>query len=81
MGFDATTRQSIAAALQKAANCSTLAAQATSPQSRALYVHLRDSWIEIANNLQVLTGEAGRNIHIRDLLDPGVNGPRGNRGH
>ena len=83
MASDDTTKQSVVSAWEKAENCSALGNEAHSRESRALYRHLRNSWIEIANNLQLLGGAGGlgRNRQIRTLLKPRINGQRRNRGH
>jgi hypothetical protein len=66
-------KQPVECAFEKALYCSECAEEAASPESRALYRHLRDSWIEVANNLQVYSGLGGveSNGQLRNLLEPG----------
>ena len=48
-------RKSIEEAWQKAADCAANAEQATDDQTRALFIKLRDSWIEVWHEQQVTT--------------------------
>jgi hypothetical protein len=41
-------------ALKKAATCAERAGTATDPDMRAFYIRLRDSWLNVANQLQVI---------------------------
>ncbi len=79
---DPSTKQSIEAAWEKAAECSTLRDEATTSESRKMYETLRDSWIEVANNLQSVDRSSflRRNGELGSLLKPQIIG-RGNRGH
>ena len=43
-----------AAAWQRAAECEALAAKAPTEESRKMYIALRDAWIELANELQIV---------------------------
>jgi hypothetical protein len=53
-----------AAAWQRAAECEALGTKAPTEESRKMYVTLRDAWIELANELQVVES-AARTIPTR----------------
>ena len=48
-----------AAAWQRAAECEALAAKAPTEESRKMYIALRDAWIDLANELQIVESAGG----------------------
>jgi hypothetical protein len=48
-----------AAAWQRAAECEALAARAPAEESRRMYIALRDAWIDLANELQIVESAKG----------------------
>jgi hypothetical protein len=64
------TEHSVSVAWQKASDCGQMAREAANADARKLYEHLRNSWIEIANNLQFVSEdiELRNNTVARSLL-------------
>jgi hypothetical protein len=68
------TKHTIATAWEKAAEFAALAEEAASKESRAVYEELRDSWTQVAHNLELVAKAADlrRNNRLDVLLETGT---------
>jgi hypothetical protein len=56
----------VAGAWVQARFCSEGAERASKPEDRALFIHLRNSWIQVANELQIIEGvKRARRIRMK----------------